>query len=171
MAANLNTMTLNGNLAADPELRYTPGGQAVASFRIANTPRYMDKATQEWKDGETLWQSCTLWGPPAENLCESAAKGTAVLVTGKLKQRSYETKEGEKRTVYDLVCDDVAVSIMRASVKVTRSTRSAGDGAYSGGGQGYGGGQQQAARPADDPWAVPANAAAGGSGFTDEPPF
>jgi single-strand DNA-binding protein len=155
-----NTMTVTGNLARDPELRYTPTGAAVATFTVASTPRFMDRTTNEWKDGDTLWLNCTIWRQAAENVAESLQKGSAVIVTGKLKQRSYETKEGEKRTVFELDVDDIGPSLRNASAKVTRTERSSGNGG------GYGGGQP--APRSDDPWA---SAPAGDTGFSDEPPF
>jgi single-strand DNA-binding protein len=172
-------ITIAGNLVGDPELRYTQTGQAVASFRVASTPRYRDNATGEWKDGESLFLSCNVWRQAAENAAESLQRGMRVIVTGRLKQRSYETREGEKRTVYEIEVDEVGPSLRNASAKVTRSSRSGGpgggggfggpgggggqSGGYSGGGGGGGGGS----RPADDPWA----AESGDTGMTDEPPF
>jgi single-strand DNA-binding protein len=170
MAAGDTTITIIGNLVGDPELRYTPTGQAVATFRVASTPRYMDRTTNEWKDGESLFLSCNVWRQAAENVAESLQRGMRVIVSGRLKQRSYETKEGEKRTVYEIEVDEVGPSLRNASAKVVRSNRSAGSG-FGGGssgpsGQGgYGGGAS--ARPNDDPWA----ADPGDSGFSDEPPF
>lgn len=168
MAAGDTNITIIGNLVGDPELRYTPTGQAVATFRVASTPRYMDRNTNEWKDGDSLFLSCNVWRQAAENVAESLTRGTRVIVSGRLRQRSYETREGEKRTVYEVEVDDVGPSLRNASAKVTKSSRSGGGfGAPSGqGGQGgYGGG---AGAPAtDDPWAAdPAD-----SGFSDEPPF
>ena len=116
-------MTLVGNLVEDPELRFTPAGQPVAKFRVASTPRYLDKATNEWKDGDSLFLTCTVWRQAAENVAESLVRGTRVIVTGRLKQRSYETKEGEKRTVYELEVDEVGPSLRNASAKVTKVTR------------------------------------------------
>jgi len=168
-------ITIAGNLVDDPQLRYTPTGQAVANFRVASTPRFRDNATGEWKDGDSLFLSCNVWRQAAENVAESLQRGMRVIVQGRLRQRSYETKEGEKRTVYEIEVDEVGPSLRNASAKVTRSTRSTGGGGYSGGqsgggsqsgggGQsGYGGGRQ-----ADDPWA---SDAASGDGFSDEPPF
>jgi single-strand DNA-binding protein len=165
-------ITIAGNLVGDPELRYTQTGQAVASFRVASTPRYRDNATGEWKDGESLFLSCNVWRQAAENAAESLQRGMRVIVTGRLKQRSYETREGEKRTVYEIEVDEVGPSLRNASAKVTRSSRSGGgfggqggSGGQSGGYSGGGGGG--ASRPADDPWA----AESGDSGMTDEPPF
>jgi single-strand DNA-binding protein len=159
-----NTITLSGNLVADPELKYIPSGKSVASFRIANTPRHLDRATNEWKDGETLWMSCSIWDKPAENVAESLKKGDTVIVTGKLAQRSYETGEGEKRTVYEIKCDEVSVSLRNASARISKADRS-------GSSQGYGGASQAAggqSRPAEDPWATPLGQPADGIA---EPPF
>src|SRR6266704_475245 len=177
MAAGDTTITLIGNLVDDPELRFTPSGAAVAKFRVASTPRYLDKQTNEWKDGESLFLSCNVWRQAAENVAESLQRGMRVIVQGRLKQRSYETKEGEKRTVYEVEVDEVGPSLRNASAKVTKTQRSGsggfggGQGSQSGqGGQGgYGGG---GGRPADDPWASDARGgSAGDGGFTDEPPF
>jgi single-strand DNA-binding protein len=170
MAAGDTTITIIGNLVNDPELRYTPTGQAVATFRVASTPRIMDRATNEWKDGDSLFLSCNVWRQAAENVAESLQRGMRVIVSGRLKQRSYETREGEKRTVYEIEVDEVGPSLRNASAKVSRSTRSGGGSGFNGGssGQGgqsgYGGG---AGGRADDPWAAdPAD-----SSFSDEPPF
>lgn len=174
MAAGDTQITIIGNLVGDPELRYTPTGQAVATFRVASTPRFMDRTTNEWKDGDSLFLSCNVWRQAAENVAESLQRGMRVIVQGRLRQRSYETKEGEKRTVYEVEVDEVGPSLRNASAKVTKSSRAgggSGGGGYGGsqsssGGQGgYGGGS--AGRPADDPWVT--DAADGG--FTDEPPF
>ncbi len=169
MAAGDTTITIIGNLVNDPELRYTPTGQAVATFRVASTPRYMDRNTNEWKDGESLFLSCNVWRQAAENVAESLQRGMRVIVVGRLRQRSYETREGEKRTVYEIEADEVGPSLRSASAKVNRTNRSTGG---FGGGQsgatgqgGYGGSTD--ARPSDDPWA----AEPGDSGFSDEPPF
>jgi single-strand DNA-binding protein len=159
MAAGDTVITLVGNLVDDPELRFTPSGQAVAKFRIASTPRYLDKATNEWKDGESLFLTCNVWRQAAENVAESLQRGMRVIVQGRLKQRSYETKEGEKRTVFEVEVDEVGPSLRSASAKVTKASR--------GGGGGFGGGA-----PADDPWSTGSTpAAAGGGNFSDEPPF
>ena len=171
MAAGDTAITVVGNLVADPELRYTPTGQAVATFRVASTPRYMDRTTNEWKDGDSLFLSCNVWRQAAENVAESLQRGMRVIVQGRLRQRSYETKEGEKRTVYEVEVDEVGPSLRNASAKVTKSQRSTGG--FGGGGQGgqggYGGG---GGRAADDPWASDARGGpAGDGGFTDEPPF
>jgi single-strand DNA-binding protein len=161
MAAGDTQITIVGNLVDDPQLRYTPTGQAVASFRVASTPRYRDNATGEWKDGDSLFLSCNIWRQAAENVAESLQRGMRVIVTGRLRQRSYETKEGEKRTVYEIEADEVGPSLRNASAKVVKSSRSGGG---FGGQGGYGG---AAARPAEDPWASDS----GDGGLSDEPPF
>jgi len=175
--AGETVITVVGNLTADPELRFTPSGAAVANFTVASTPRTFDKNTNEWKDGDALFLRCAVWREAAENVAESLHKGTAVIVQGRLKQRSYETKEGEKRTVVELEVDEVGPTLRRASAKVTKASRSGGGGGYSGGGggggqsYGGGGGGQQGATP--DPWATsaPAGGAAASGGWSDEPPF
>jgi single-strand DNA-binding protein len=174
--AGETVITVVGNLTADPELRFTPSGAAVANFTVASTPRTFDKNTNEWKDGDALFLRCAVWREAAENVAESLHKGTAVIVQGRLKQRSYETKEGEKRTVVELEVDEVGPTLRRASAKVTKAARSGGGGGYSGGGgggqsYGGGGGGQQGGTP--DPWATsaPAGGAAASGGWSDEPPF
>src|ERR1700690_2608083 len=142
MAAGDTQITIVGNLVDDPELRYTQTGQAVANFRVASTPRFLDKATNEWKDGDSLFLSCSVWRQAAENAAESLQRGMRVIVSGRLRQRSYETKEGEKRTVYEVDVDDVGPSLRNASAKVTRSSRSGGGGGGGFGGQGGSGGGQ-----------------------------
>src|SRR5438270_11993995 len=136
-------ITVVGNLTADPELRFTPSGAAVANFTVASTPRTFDKNTNEWKDGEALFLRCSVWRQAAENVAESFQRGTAVIVQGRLKQRSYETKEGEKRTVFEVEVDEVGPSLRNATAKINRGQR---------GGGGYGGGQASAGGAADDPW-------------------
>jgi single-strand DNA-binding protein len=126
MAAGDTTITMIGNLVDDPELRFTPSGAAVAKFRVASTPRYLDKATNEWKDGESLFLQCQIWRQAAENVAESLTKGMRVILSGRLKQRSYETKEGEKRTVFEVEVDEVGPSLRSATAKVTRAQRAAG---------------------------------------------
>jgi single-strand DNA-binding protein len=163
MAAGDTNITLVGNLVDDPELRFTPSGAAVAKFRIASTPRYLDKQTNEWKDGESLFLSCNVWRQAAENVAESLQRGMRVIVQGRLKQRSYETKEGEKRTVFEVEVDEVGPSLRSATAKINRGQRSGAGGGGFGGGASNGGG----AAPADDPWATPAPS----GGFSDEPPF
>jgi len=173
MAAGDTNITVIGNLTDDPELRFTPSGAAVAKFRVASTPRYMDRSTNEWKDGEPLFLACTVWRQAAENVAESLVRGSRVIVSGRLKQRSYETREGEKRTVIELEVDEIGPSLRYATAKVQKMSRSsAGGGGFgSSGGAGGGGGGNFA----DDPWAsaTPANAGGGGSSssFDDEPPF
>ena len=168
MAAGDTTITIVGNLVDDPELRFTPSGAAVAKFRIASTPRFLDKQTNEWKDGESLFLSCNVWRQAAENVAESLQRGMRVIVQGRLKQRSYETKEGEKRTVYEIEVDEVGPSLRNATAQVNKTQRG-------GGGGGFGGGTAD-----NDPWAsaTPAPAGGGGGGggcnapgTNDEPPF
>jgi len=159
-------ITLVGNLTADPELRFTPSGAAVANFTIASTPRTFDRASGEWKDGEALFMRCNIWRQAAENVAESLTRGARVVVQGRLKQRSFETKEGEKRTVVELEVDEIGPSLRYATAKVNKVSRGSGPsgGGYNGGGGGGGG------APADDPWGS-APPAGGGGGFSDEPPF
>jgi single-strand DNA-binding protein len=168
-------ITVVGNLTADPELRFTPSGAAVANFTVASTPRTFDKNSNEWKDGEALFLRCSVWRQAAENVAESLSRGTAVIVQGRLKQRSYETKEGEKRTVYELDVEEVGPSLKWATAKVTKASRSGGGGGggFGGGGQSYGGGGSSSAPSGgDDPWAsAPAGGAASSGGWSDEPPF
>src|SRR5690242_6801509 len=139
MAAGDTVITLVGNLVDDPELRFTPSGQAVAKFRIASTPRYLDKATNEWKDGESLFLTCNVWRQAAENVAESLQRGMRVIVQGRLKQRTYETKEGEKRTVFEVEADEVGPSLRNASAKINKGQRSGGSGGSFGGSSGGGG--------------------------------
>ncbi|HLS26425.1 MAG TPA: single-stranded DNA-binding protein [Beutenbergiaceae bacterium] len=160
--AGETVITVVGNLTADPELRFTPSGAAVANFTIASTPRQFDRQAQEWKDGETLFMRCSIWREAAENVAESLTKGMRVIAQGRLVQRSFETREGEKRTVVEMQVDEVGPSMRYATAKVTRTPRGGGGGF--GGGGGYsqqGAGQSQP----EDPWA------SGGSTFGDEPPF
>ena len=139
MAAGDTQITIAGNLVDDPELRFTPAGQPVARFRVASTPRFLDKGTNEWKDGDSLFLTCNVWRQAAENVAESLQRGMRVIVSGRLRQRSYETKEGEKRTVYEVEVNDVGPSLRNASAKVNRVARSgSGDGGYGGGGGGGG---------------------------------
>jgi single-strand DNA-binding protein len=186
MAAGDTQITIAGNLVDDPELRFTPAGQPVARFRVASTPRFLDKTTNEWKDGDSLFLTCNVWRQAAENVAESLTRGMRVIVSGRLRQRSYETKEGEKRTVYEVEVDDVGPSLRNASAKVNKIARS-GSGDGSGGG-GFGGGQRSSGgsggRPSggqgnsggyggnsgageSDPWATDS----AGGGYSDEPPF
>ncbi|MFT3876547.1 MAG: single-stranded DNA-binding protein [Propioniciclava sp.] len=173
-------ITLVGNLTADPELRFTPSGAPVANFTVASTPRNFDRATGEWRDGDAMFINCSVWRQAAENVAETLQKGMRVIVQGRLKSRSYETREGERRTVFEIEVDEIGPSLRYASAKVTRSSGGGGGGGYSqggsgggdnwssnqghGGGGGYGGGrpQQQPQQPVNDPWA---------SAQSDEPPF
>ena len=179
MAAGDTQITIAGNLVDDPELRFTPAGQPVARFRVASTPRFRDNSTGEWKDGDSLFLTCNVWRQAAENVAESLTRGMRVIVSGRLRQRSYETKEGEKRTVYEVEVDDVGPSLRNASAKVNRVARSGGDGGYGGGQRGQGGqgsgrssggqsggGQGGYGGGDPDPWATDSP-----GGFSDEPPF
>ena len=180
MAAGDTQITIAGNLVDDPELRFTPAGQPVAKFRVASTPRFRDNATGEWKDGDSLFLTCNVWRQAAEHTAESLTRGMRVIVSGRLRQRSYETKEGEKRTVYEVEVDDVGPSLRNASAKVNRVARSGGDGGYgggqrgsggsggrsSGGGQGGQGSQGGQGGGDPDPWASDSP-----GGYSDEPPF
>jgi len=161
-------ITVVGNLTADPELRFTPSGAAVASFTIASTPRTFDKNTNEWKDGEALFLRCSIWRQAAESVAESLQRGMRVIAQGRLKQRSYETREGEKRTVIELEVDEIGPSLKYATAKVNRTQR----GSSSGGGFGSSGSDSGgSAAPADDPWGSAPSSAPSGGGFSDEPPF
>lgn len=188
-------ITVIGNLTADPELRFTPAGAAVANFTVASTPRTFDRQSNEWKDGEALFLRCSVWREAAENAAESLEKGARVIVQGRLKQRSYETKEGERRTVVELEVDEIGPSLRYATAKVSKTSRSGGGGNWGGGGGrggnsggGNWGGQQSGGgnyggggggnAQQDDPWATgpssqPAGGGSygGGSGYNDEPPF
>jgi single-strand DNA-binding protein len=168
MAAGDVTITVVGNLTDDPELRFTPSGAAVAKFRVASTPRFMDKQTNEWKDGEPLFLTCNVWRQAAEHVAESLQRGARVIVTGRLRQRSYETREGEKRTVMELEVDEIGPSLRYATAKVQKMARSSGNGGFgsSGGSRGGGG-----ADLADDPWASAAPAGGSSGSFDEEPPF
>ena len=171
------TITVVGNLTADPELRFTPSGAAVANFTVASTPRIYDRQSSEWKDGEALFLRCNIWREAAENVAESLTRGSRVIVTGRLKQRSFETREGEKRTVFEVEVDEIGPSLRYATAKVNKASRSGG------GGGGFGSGSRQAPAPApasapaeasggsgDDPWgSAPASGSFGGG--DDEPPF
>jgi single-strand DNA-binding protein len=167
------TITVVGNLTADPELRFTPSGAAVANFTVASTPRIYDRQAGEWKDGEALFLRCNIWREAAENVAESLTRGSRVIVQGRLKQRSFETREGEKRTVFEVEVDEIGPSLRYATAKVNKASRSGGGG----GGFGSGGGSRQAQAPAqtsggtgDDPWgSAPASGSFGGG--DDEPPF
>ncbi|MBC2873719.1 MULTISPECIES: single-stranded DNA-binding protein [Streptomyces] len=193
--AGETVITVVGNLVDDPELRFTPSGAAVAKFRIASTPRTFDRQTNEWKDGDSLFLTCSVWRQAAENVAESLQRGMRVIVQGRLKQRSYEDREGVKRTVYELDVEEVGASLKNATAKVTKTTGRGGQGGYGGGnGGGQGGGgwgsgpsaPQGGGAPADDPWATgaPSGGQQGGGGggwgggsgnsgggYSDEPPF
>ncbi|MFE9404505.1 single-stranded DNA-binding protein [Streptomyces sp. NPDC006530] len=195
--AGETVITVVGNLVDDPELRFTPSGAAVAKFRVASTPRTFDRQTNEWKDGESLFLTCSVWRQAAENVAESLQRGMRVVVQGRLRQRSYEDREGVKRTVYELDVEEVGPSLKSATAKVTKTTGRGGQGGYGGGGQQQGGGSWGGApsggqpagggAPADDPWASSAPAGGGqpqqggngggswggssGGGYSDEPPF
>jgi single-strand DNA-binding protein len=193
--AGETVITVIGNLTGDPELRFTPSGSAVANFTIASTPRTFDRQSNDWKDGETLFLRASVWREAAENVAETLTKGMRVIAQGRLKSRSYETKEGEKRTVIELEVDEIGPSLRYASAKVTRTQRSGGgNGGGFGGGNagGFGGGNAGAnaggfgggnaggnsgggwGAPAEDPWGSPASGNGGGWGSnpgSDEPPF
>jgi len=178
--AGETTITVIGNLTDDPELRFTPSGAAVAKFRIASTPRTLDRQSGEWKDGEPLFLACSVWRQVAENVAESLQRGARVIVSGRLRQRSYETREGEKRTVMELEVDEIGPSLRYATAKVQKMSRSSGGGgggfgASNGGGGasngGSGGGSGSGGGFADDPWATAAPAGGSGGNFDDEPPF
>ncbi|MET8773868.1 single-stranded DNA-binding protein [Nocardia sp. NPDC050713] len=182
MAAGDTVITVIGNLTADPELRFTPAGQAVANFTVASTPRVFDRNTNEWKDGEALFLRCNIWREAAENVAESLTRGARVIVSGRLKQRSYETREGEKRTVVELEVDEVGPSLRYATAKVNKASRGGGGGGGFGGGGGgnyassgsgsSGGGGGRSGGAEDDPWgSAPAAGSFGGSRMDDEPPF
>ena len=168
--AGETTITVIGNLTNDPELRFTPSGSAVATFTIASTPRTFDRASNEWKDGETLFLRAAVWREAAENVAESLTKGMRVIVSGRLKSRSYETKEGEKRTVIELEVDEIGPSLRYANAKVNRTQRTQGSGGNGFPGNGTPAGQSV---PQDDPWATPQTASTGGwgNGPDSEPPF
>jgi single-strand DNA-binding protein len=170
--AGETVITVVGNLVDDPELRFTTSGLAVAKFRIASTPRTFDRDTQEWKDGDSLFLTCSVWRQVAENVAESLQRGMRVIVQGRLKQRSYEDREGVKRTVYELDVDEVGPSLKSAAAKVTKNARGGQQGGWSSRPA------QSGPPPADDPWATPAqggaqDGAAWGAqgGYSDEPPF
>jgi single-strand DNA-binding protein len=186
--AGETVITVVGNLTDDPELRFTPSGAAVASFTVAATPRTFDRNTNEWKDGDALFLRCSIWRQAAENVAESLTKGMRVVVQGRLKQRSYETREGEKRTVVELDVEEVGPSLKYATAKVTKAARGSGGfggggGPSGGAGGGWGGGNAGApsgapsgggAPPQDDPWATgggSGGAGGWGGGYSDEPPF
>ena len=185
-------ITLVGNLTADPELRFTPSGAAVANFTVASTPRTFDRQSNEWRDGDAMFLNCAVWRQAAENVAESLQKGMRVIVQGRLKSRSYETREGEKRTVFEVDVDEVGPALRYATAKVTRTTSGGGGGGGQGGGGrsgggGYGGGGGAASSSnggggGDDPWATGASTGGGGGNRSqgsdpwatpqsDEPPF
>ena len=166
MAAGDTNITMIGNLVNDPELRFTPSGAAVAKFTVASTPRYLDKATNEGKDGDSLFLSCQIWRQAAENVAESLTRGMRVIVSGRLKQRSYETKEGEKRTVFEVEVDEVGPSLRNATAKVTKINR----GASTGGAGSFSTPVETAS--AEDPWsAAPVGGGWSSAGSDDQPPF
>ncbi|HEY6796175.1 MAG TPA: single-stranded DNA-binding protein [Kineosporiaceae bacterium] len=177
--AGETTITIIGNLTNDPELRFTPSGAAVANFTVASTPRTFDRQSNEWKDGETLFMRCSVWRDAAENVAESLQRGTRVLVSGRLRSRSYETKEGEKRTVIEMEVDEVGPSLRYATAKVVKTSRGGGGGGFGGGGGGYGGGGgggggYGGSQPPDDPWATGSSGGApsgGGYPAAEDPPF
>jgi single-strand DNA-binding protein len=164
--AGETTITVVGNLTDDPDLRFTPSGAAVANFTVASTPRFFDKQTNEWKDGDALFLRCSIWRQAAENVAESLHRGTRVIVQGRLRQRSYETREGEKRTVIELDVDEIGPSLKYATAKTTKTTRSGAS--ADPGSMGHDPWATSAPSPASDgggdPWAAPA-------GGSDEPPF
>jgi len=176
--AGETVITVVGNLTADPELRFTPSGAAVANFTVAATPRTFDRQSGEWKDGEALFMRCNVWRQAAENVAETLTRGMRVMATGRLKQRSFETREGEKRTVVELEVDEVGPSLKYATAKVNKVSRGSG-GDFGGGGGGFGGAgggnsgggsSSGGGAPADDPWGS-APAAGSGPSADDEPPF
>lgn len=186
MAQGDVNITVVGNVVADPELRFTPSGAAVANFRIASTPRRFDSQSNQWVDGEAMFLQCNVWRQAAENVAETLSKGMRVIVTGRLRQRSYETREGEKRSVMEIEVDEVGPSLRYASAQVNRNPRGEGGGNFqqSQGGNGGFGGQQQGGfggfssqqggnsqqAPANDPWSS-APPAGGFNGADSEPPF
>ncbi|SRR5690625_5051905 len=171
-------ITVVGNLTADPELRFTPSGAAVASFTVASTPRRFDSQSSQWVDGEALFLRCSIWRQAAENVAESLTRGMRVIVQGRLKQRSFETREGEKRTVIELDVDEVGPSLKFATANVTKASRGGGGGggsfgggggqAPAGGGGGFGGGGQAGG---SDPWGSAPQAGSFGGGGSEDPPF
>jgi len=164
-------ITVVGNLTADPELRFTPSGAAVANFTVASTPRIFDRQSSEWKDGDALFMRCSIWREAAENVAESLTRGSRVIVQGRLKQRSYETREGEKRTVVELEVDEIGPSLRYATAKVNKASRSGGGGGGFGSGGGSRGGAGGSEPPKqEDPWGS-APASGSFSGSDDEPPF
>lgn len=170
MAVGDTTITVVGNLTADPDLRFTPSGAAVANFTVASTPRVFDRQTNEWKDGDALFLRCNIWREAAENVAESLTRGSRVIVTGRLRQRSFETREGEKRTVYEVEVDEVGPSLRYATAKINKVSRGGGGGGFGGGGGAPAPAAASSAPPAEDPWgSAPASGSFGGA--DDEPPF
>ncbi|MEB3020039.1 single-stranded DNA-binding protein [[Mycobacterium] crassicus] len=174
MAVGDTTITVVGNLTADPDLRFTPSGAAVANFTVASTPRVYDRQSGEWKDGDALFLRCNIWREAAENVAESLTRGSRVIVTGRLRQRSFETREGEKRTVYEVEVDEVGPSLRYATAKINKVSRGGGGGGFGGGGgasaSGAPAGMSSGGAPAEDPWgSAPASGSFGGA--DDEPPF
>ena len=192
--AGETVITVVGNLTNDPELRFTPSGAAVAGFTVASTPRTLDRESGQWKDGDPLFLRCSVWRQYAENVAESLTKGMQVIVQGRLKQRSYETKEGEKRTVVELDVDEIGPCLKFATAKITKAARGSGGGGGYGGGSGGGGGEWASSAPSgpsggsvqrsggqqsggqppqqEDPWATSGGSGGGwGGGYSDEPPF
>ncbi|MEU7811902.1 single-stranded DNA-binding protein [Pseudonocardia sp. NPDC049154] len=172
--AGETVITVVGNLTADPELRFTPSGAAVANFTVASTPRTFDRQSGEWKDGEALFLRCNIWRQAAENVAETLTRGARVIVQGRLRQRSFETREGEKRTVIEMEVDEVGPSLRYATAKVNKVSRGGGSGGFGGGGGGGGGfgggGGQGGGGGYDDPWGS-APPAGSGPAADDEPPF
>ena len=177
-------ITVVGNLTGDPELRFTPSGAAVANFTVASTPRTFDRQSNEWKDGETLFMRCSVWREAAENVAESLTRGARVIVSGRLRSRTYDTKEGEKRTVVELEVDEVGPSLRYATTKVSKTSRGGGNsggGGFGGGnsggggfGGGGGGGYGASQGRSEDPWATGASSGGGGNAYAgapEDPPF
>ena len=178
--AGETVITVIGNLTADPELRFTPAGAAVANFTVASTPRTFDRQTNEWKDGDALFMRCNIWREAAENVAESLTRGSRVIVSGRLRQRSYETREGEKRTVVELEVDEIGPSLRYATAKVNKANRGGGGGgggfnSGSGSSGGSGGGRSNSSSNSgsggDDPWGSAPAASGSFGGSDDEPPF
>jgi single-strand DNA-binding protein len=181
--AGETTITLVGNLTADPELRFTPSGAAVANFTVASTPRTFDRQTSEWRDGDAMFLNCAVWRQAAENVAESLQKGMRVIVQGRLKSRSYETREGERRTVFEVDVDEIGPALRYATAKVSRNASGGGGGGQGGGrpsGGPQGGGSQGGGGFGDDPWASGGSAAGNrpqqssdpwATPQSDEPPF
>ena len=161
--AGETTITVVGNLTADPELRFTPSGAAVANFTVASTPRRYNSQTSQWEDGDALFLRCSIWRDAAEHVAESLTRGSRVIVQGRLRQRSYETREGEKRSVIELDVDEIGPSLRYATAKVTKANRGGGSKTS------FGGGSANQSAPSDDPWGSAPQSNFGGG--TDEPPF